>query len=57
MSRGPTIRDEEIKEAHRLKAEGHKVFQIAVMMKRSEPTIRKMLRLEIKEDDTVSQGA
>lgn len=52
MARGPQIRPEEVSEAHKLKAEGNKLYRIAEIMKRSEPTIRKMLRLptEIKEE-------
>lgn len=47
MSRGPTITQAEINRAHALKAEGKKVDVIAVEMKRSPPTVRKMLRLPV----------
>jgi orotate phosphoribosyltransferase-like protein len=47
MSRGPTIRQEEINKAHELKAQGFKVEKIAAELKRSFPTVRKMLRLPV----------
>lgn len=49
MSRGPTIRQEEITKAHELKAQGKKVDQIAAEMKRSAPTVRKMLKMPVPE--------
>jgi hypothetical protein len=45
MSRGPTIRQEEIDMAHALKAAGMKIKDMVIELKRTEPTVRKMLRL------------
>jgi predicted transcriptional regulator len=44
MARGPRITQEEINKAKALKAEGKKVSEIALEMKRSEPTVYKMLK-------------
>jgi hypothetical protein len=46
MSRGPTIRQEEIDRAHELKAGGMHIKKICIETKRTEPTVRKMLRLQ-----------
>jgi hypothetical protein len=45
MARGPRITEEEVNKARELKAQGLKIHQIAAQMKRSEPTIYKLLRL------------
>jgi hypothetical protein len=45
MARGATIQKEEIKRCHELKAEGRKVPEICDLMKRTPPTVRKMLRM------------
>lgn len=51
MSRGPTIQESEIREAHRLKAEGKKLKVICAELKRTEPTVRKMLRTELPKEE------
>jgi orotate phosphoribosyltransferase-like protein len=47
MSRGPTIRQEEINKAHELKAQGMKILQICAELKRTRPTVKKMLGLPV----------
>lgn len=45
MSRGPTITPAEIKRCHELKAQGMKLPAICAELKRSAPTVRKMLKM------------
>lgn len=44
MARGPRITEEEINKAKALKAEGKSISQIAAELKRTKPTVYKMLR-------------
>ena len=45
MGRGPKIKDEEIKQARSLRAEGKTIREIASILNRSAPTVLKMLKL------------
>jgi hypothetical protein len=57
MSKGPRIKEEEVSKARQLKAEGHKAEQIAEQLKRSLPSVYKMLRtLQSKDESLEQQG-